>query len=186
MGSHGGSRAGSSGGGGGNSAKIATSGLAELRGTEKQISYANDIRNKYIENFQKQLDDIPDSFDKFTDAEITRKADIGKIEEMIDAPVWKSFDLGQELGSKVRSQHSDDIQNKAFDASEAFDGSYNQIKSKWIKGDLSASRKAMGAEYNKLVKQRKKQAIDNLNDYLKNPNAGSADFWIDNYKRILY
>lgn len=182
MGSWSASRASSSGGGGGNSAKIATSGLAELRGTEKQISYANDIRNKYIENFQKQLDKIPDSFDKVTDAEITRNSAAGLINRKLAEPIYESLDFGQKLANRTFDQ---DLSKRVRELEDNFDG-YRGLKSKYFKGDISATRQAVSADYKQLVKERKKQAVNNMNEFLRNSNSGDAKFWIDNYKKILY
>lgn len=67
MGTHGGSRAGSSGSGGGNKTisvdkamenekNAGTEALPELTGSEKQVAWANDIREKYVQEMRAFLD----------------------------------------------------------------------------------------------------------------------------------
>lgn len=164
---------GGGGGSGSRNASIKTTSLAELKGTEKQIKYANDIRNAFVAKLQNELSKIVDYPEKLKMSEVFNSEVVDKDPFIMSVKI-----LNERAWRETHSETYVDSRIFSKDLRQPFKTNLEREEFK----KLSPKQKIK--IYNDGYKKAREKAADQANKILS--NIGNSSFWIDNYKSILY
>ncbi|MCM1508283.1 MAG: hypothetical protein NC177_14315 [Ruminococcus flavefaciens] len=163
---------GNRGGKGGSGGKINKGNLAKLVGTEKQIKYANDIRNAYISKLEQYLSQTYSEFPERKKISFFAASNISEHDAFI-TEVKRLNDTSWLYHSKSATDTLDFKRSLIKSFNDSFGKDYKSLtKEERLRG-LDKGYKAM-----------KQTALKEANNILSKQNSSS--FWIDKYKKVLY